>query len=150
MLGTAGFTRSMDFRVRSGDVTIGRDITAQSFLLSTDGVTDDGTVRGSITVNNKIDASGETGGRIKLIARNNLTLSPTASLTVAAKRFSNAGKGGHIHLEAGAAVNGSENTAARLDLQKDADISSSIDLSVKPFSLVDPIDVRGSMWQAIT
>jgi filamentous hemagglutinin family protein len=132
-----GFTHSMDFRLRTGDVTIGRDTTAQSFLLSADG--------GSITVNNQIDASGEMGGRIELIARNNLTLSPTGSLTVAAQRFSNAGKGGHIHLEAGAAVNGSPNTDARLDLQKDAinDISSSIDLSVKPFSLVDPIDIRG-------
>jgi filamentous hemagglutinin len=136
-----GFTRSMDFRLRTGHVTIGRDTTAHTFLLSTDGNSnpDDG----SITVNNRIDASGETGGRIELIARNNLTLSPTGSLTVAAQRFSNAGKGGHIHLEAGAAVNGSPNTDARLDLQKDANTSSSIDLSVKLFSPDDPIDVRG-------
>jgi filamentous hemagglutinin family protein len=133
----AGFTRSMDFRLRTGDVTIGRNTTAQNFLLSTDGaaITNDG----SITVNNWIDASGEKGGRIELIAYNNLTLSPTGSLTVAAQRFSNAGKGGHIHLEAGSAVNGSPNTAALLDLQA----GSTIDLSVKPFNPIDPVDVRG-------
>ena len=116
-----GFTHSMDFRLRTGDVAIGRDTAAQSFLLSADG--------GSITVNNQIDASGEMGGRIELIARNNLTLSPTGSLTVAAQRFSNAGKGGHIHLEAGAAVNGSPNAAALLDLQA----GSIINLSVAEF-----------------
>ncbi len=120
-LTTAGFTRKMDFRIRTGDISINNDITAESFLLSADD--------GSITVTRKIDASGQTGGRIELIARNNLTLSPTGSLTVAAQRFSNAGKGGHIHLEAGSAVNGSPNTSALLDLQS----GSNINLSVSEF-----------------
>ena len=120
-LTTAGFTRKMDFRIRTGDITINNDIATEAFLLSADA--------GSITVNRKIDASGQTGGRIELIARNNLTLSPTGSLTVAANRFSNSGKGGHIHLEAGSAVNGSPSTAALLDLQA----GSNINLSVSEF-----------------
>ena len=120
-LTTAGFTRKLDFRIRTGDITINNDIAADAFSLAADG--------GSITVNSKIDASGQTGGRIELIARNNLTLSPTGSLTVAAQRFSNAGKGGHIHLEAGSSVNGTPNTAALLDLQA----GSNIHLSVSEF-----------------
>jgi hypothetical protein len=121
-LTTAGFTRKMDIRIRTGDITINNDIAAEAFLVSADA--------GSITVNRRIDASGQIGGRIELISRNNLTLSPTGSLTVAAQRFSNAGKGGHIHLEAGSAVNGSPNTAALLHLQE----GSSIDLAVKHFN----------------
>jgi filamentous hemagglutinin family protein len=118
---SAGFTETMDFRVRTGDIVIDRGIAASTFLLSADA--------GSITISKKIDASGVNGGRIELIARNNLILSPTGSLTVAALRFNNAGKGGHIHLEAGSAINGSPNTAALLDLQA----GSSMNLSVSEF-----------------
>jgi filamentous hemagglutinin family protein len=120
-LTTAGFTRKMDFRIRTGDISIGSNISAKSFLLSADG--------GSITISSQIDASDQTGGRIELIARNNLTFSPTGGLTVAAHRFGNAGKGGHIHLEAGSAINGSPNTTALLDLQS----GSKINLSVSEF-----------------
>ena len=133
-LTTAGFTRKMDFRIRTGDISIGSNISAESFLLSADG--------GSITINSQIDASGQTGGRIELIARNNLTLSPTGSLTVAAQRFSNAGKGGHIHLEAGSAVNGSPNTTALLDLQA----GSNINLSVSEFVAGDYLTVGSSAF----
>jgi len=117
-----GFTEFVDFRIRTGDITMDRDATFRNFLLSADA--------GSITVNRKVDASGETGGRIELVARNNLTLSPGATVTVAAERFANSGKGGHVHLEAGSAINGAPNTAALLDLQS----GSLIDLSVEDFT----------------
>ena len=130
----AGFTRKMDFRIRTGDITINNDIAAGTFLLAADD--------GSITVNSQIDASGQTGGRIELIARNNLTLSPTGSLTVAAQRFSNGGKGGHIHLEAGSAVNGSPNTTALLDLQS----GSNINLSVSEFVAGDYLTAGSSAF----
>ena len=133
-LTTAGFTRKMDFRIRTGDIDLNSDISAESFLLSADA--------GSITVNRKIDASGQTGGRIELIARNNLTLSPTGTLTVAAQRFSNAGKGGHIHLEAGSAVNGSPNTSALLDLQA----GSTINLAVSEFVAGDYLTAGSSAF----
>ena len=48
------------------------------------------------------------------------------SLTVAAEQFSNAGKGGHIALEAGSAINGEADTSALLDLRA----GSLVDLSV--------------------
>jgi filamentous hemagglutinin family protein len=131
---SAGFTEAMDFRVRTGDITIDRDITAKTFLLSADA--------GSITVSKKIDASGINGGRIELIAQNNLTLSPTGSLTVAAQRFNNAGKGGHIHLEAGSAIDGSPNTSALLDLQA----GSSINLSVSEFAAGDYLNPASSAF----
>lgn len=133
-LASSGFDRSLDFRVRSGDISINNAITAGNFLLAADG--------GSISVNNLVDASGETGGRIELVARNNLTLSPTGGLTVAARRFSSAGKGGHIRLEAGSAVNGSPNTAALLDLQA----GSEIDLSVAEFAAGDYLAAGSSAF----
>jgi hypothetical protein len=131
---SAGFTSSMDFRIRTGDITINQDISASNFLLSADA--------GSITVSEEINASGVTGGRIELIARNNLTLSPTAILTVAADDFNNAGKGGHIHLEAGSAINGSPNTSALLDLQAGA----TIDLSVADFAAGDYLNTASSAF----
>jgi filamentous hemagglutinin family protein len=131
---SAGFTEKMDFRVRTGDIVMDRDIAANTFLLSAD--------VGSITISKKIDASGVNGGRIELIARNNLILSPTGSLTVAAQRFNNAGKGGHIHLEAGSAINGSPNAAALLDLQA----GSSITLSVSEFFAGDYLNAASSAF----
>jgi filamentous hemagglutinin family protein len=131
---SAGFTSTMDFRIRTGDIAITQDISASNFLLSADA--------GSITVSEEINASGVTGGRIELIARNNLTLSPTAILTVAADDFNNAGKGGHIHIEAGSAINGSPNTSALLDLQAGA----TIDLSVADFAAGDYLNTASSAF----
>jgi hypothetical protein len=133
-LASSGFSREQNLRVRNGDIAIDQNLTVQKFTLSTD--------NGGIVVNARIDASGETGGRIEMISRNNLTLSPTGSLTVAAQRFSNAGKGGHIHLEAGSAVNGSPNTAALLDLQS----GSNINLSVSEFVAGDYLTAGSSAF----
>ena len=133
-LASSGFSREQNLRVRNGDIAIDQNLTVQKFTLSAD--------NGGIVVNARIDASGETGGQIELISRNNLTLSPTGSLTVAAQRFSNSGKGGHIHLEAGSAVNGSPNTAALLDLQS----GSNINLSVSEFVAGDYLTAGSSAF----
>lgn len=101
---SSSFTESLSVRVRTGDVTINDAIKAHQFLLAADS--------GSITVSSsgKIDASGTTGGAIRLVARNNVTLQGDsihgtgAQLTVAAQKFDSAGKGGQISLEAGAAA----------------------------------------------
>ncbi len=97
-LDAGGFTEAQSFRIRTGDVTIDSLSTAHRFQLSTDG--------GSITVMKTIDASGETGGRIDLVSAGNLTVAAGATLTVEGKKFSNAGKGGAITLEAGAQIDG--------------------------------------------
>jgi len=121
LLDAGGFTETRDLRIRTGDLTIDGDTRVRNFLVSADG--------GSINVTGNIDASGRTGGRIELIARDNLTLEPGAMLSVAAQEFDSAGKGGEIRLEAGAAVAGVANLGAVLDLQT----GSMLDLSVAEF-----------------
>jgi hypothetical protein len=116
-----GFREERVFRVRNGEVVIGGETTVRNFALSAD--------NGDITVRGSIDASGETGGSIRLVTSGNLTLQPTASLDVSANKFSNAGKGGSIVLEAGSAIDGVANQEAMLTL----DLGSRIDLSVDEF-----------------
>jgi filamentous hemagglutinin family protein len=120
-LDAAGFFQERNLRVRSGDVTVAGSTRVRDYALSADA--------GDITVTGTIDASGETGGRISLVTSRNLTLADGSVLTVAAEKFSNAGKGGHIVLESGSAINGVANTAALLDLQA----GSRIDLSVAEY-----------------
>ena len=113
-----GFTQSLVFQVRNGDVLVDGTTTAHSFDLSTDA--------GSIVVSGTIDASGTTGGSISLESSGSLTLESGAVLTVAAQNFSDSGKGGSVTLEAGDETNGTYDTSAVLDLQS----GSKIDLSV--------------------
>ncbi|MFC5456731.1 filamentous haemagglutinin family protein [Prosthecobacter fluviatilis] len=101
---SASFTESLSVRVRTGDVVINDTIKAHQFQLAADA--------GSITVGStgKIDASGTTGGTIRLVARKDVVLQGDsvnnrgATLTVAAQKFDSAGKGGAVSLEAGAAA----------------------------------------------
>ena len=121
LLDAGGFTEAQSLRFRSGSVTIDGMTRVRDFSLSADG--------GDVSVSGTIDASGETGGRISLVTSGNLTLADDSVLTVAAEKFSNAGKGGQITLEAGSAINGVANAAALLDLQS----GSLIDLSVDEY-----------------
>lgn len=118
-LNAGGFTESRQFRVRSGDITIGGPITARSFVLMADG--------GSITVDDRIDASGTTGGRIQIGARDNVNLTGNARLTVRAADFNSAGKGGEIRLEAGNQINGTVNSAAMVDIASGAVLDLGVD-----------------------
>ncbi|MDB6135261.1 MAG: hypothetical protein JWM59_3504 [Verrucomicrobiales bacterium] len=113
----AGFTGSQGIRVRSGDVTVEGTARAGVFSLAAD--------QGSITVLGRIDASGRTGGSIRLVGNGALTLASGSVLTVAGETFDNAGKGGEITLEAGAQRHGTAGTGL-LDLQA----GSTLDLSV--------------------
>jgi filamentous hemagglutinin family protein len=117
-LDNAGFFQERNLRVRTGDVTVAGVTRVRDYALSVD--------TGDIMVTGTIDASGVTGGRISLVTSGNLTLADGSVLTVAAEEFSNAGKGGHIALEAGNAINGVANTSALLDLRA----GSRIDLAV--------------------
>ncbi|MEO8351526.1 MAG: filamentous hemagglutinin family protein [Chthoniobacteraceae bacterium] len=117
-LNTGGFTESRSFRIRTGDVLVDGIATARHFDLSTDA--------GSITVTGTINASGRTGGTIDLRAFESVVLDSGALLTVAGDRFSNAGKGGAVSLDAGSQVGGIVSTTALLDLRS----GSTIDLGV--------------------
>ena len=120
-LDNAGFFQERNLRVRTGDVTVAGTTRVRDYSLSADA--------GDIAVTGTIDASGETGGRISLVASGSLTLANGSVLTVAAEKFSNAGKGGHVVLEAGSVINSVANTSALLDLQS----GSRIDLSVREY-----------------
>jgi len=135
VLNDGGFAQSRDFRVRDGDVVIDGNSRSHSFSLSADA--------GSITVRGTIDSSGETGGSIALTASNDLKLDSTAVLTVAAQRFSSAGKGGEIRLEAGSQIDGVVNAAAALDLGA----GSVIDLSVADYIEGDFLTNGSSAFQ---
>jgi filamentous hemagglutinin len=128
ILAEGGFFESVGVRVRNGDVLISGETKAHHFALATD--------RGGITVDGLIDASGITGGSISLMARDSVTLAPTSILTVAAQQFSNAGKGGSVRIEAGAAVDGVSNPLALVDIQA----GSLIDLSVAEYAKFTPVD----------
>ena len=119
-----GFSTSRDFRIRTGDVTINQAVKAHAFELAADG--------GSITVSKKIDASGQTGGRIALSATGSLTLAEGSKLSVAAKDFNSAGKGGEIFLAAGSQQNGVVDPDALLNLNAGA-----LDLSVASYKTGD-------------
>jgi filamentous hemagglutinin family protein len=138
-LNTGGFFQERNFRVRSGDIVIsnpgGQANVARNFIASTD--------LGSIRITGTIDASGLTGGRIVLATGGNLTVESGALLTVHGEEFSNAGKGGEIRLEAGAAVNGVANVAAVLDLQSGA----KLDLGVDAFQAGDYTDPTSSAFR---
>ncbi len=116
-LGSASFTGSQEFRVRNGSVTVNGLSSARKFTLSAD--------NGDISVTGTVDASGNTGGSIRLVAHGSLTTGSGSALTVAATDFSAAGKGGAITLEAGAQRQGVAGTGT-LDLQA----GSILDLSV--------------------
>ena len=124
-LNSGQFSNARTFRVRNGDVVVDSLATAQTFSLSAD--------QGSITVaaGGNINASGNTGGTISFIANGSVTLQTGASLSVAAQRFNDAGKGGAISLEAGASYHGSFSslplgTGPQLDIQS----GSGMDLGV--------------------
>jgi filamentous hemagglutinin len=118
ILNTGQFNELRDYRVRSGNITIGGIANARTYRAAAD--------NGSLTVSGTINASGETGGEIHLAARGNLTLQNGSRLDASGADFDSAGKGGSIVLEAGTSRNGAIDPLARLDLLT----GSTIDLSV--------------------
>lgn len=90
-LNAGAFTTRRDFRVRTGNVTVNDTVNAHRFALATDA--------GSIIINGTLNASGSTGGRIDLIARDGVTLSNGSTLNVHGDDFDSAGKGGAIWIE---------------------------------------------------
>jgi len=145
-LETGGFTEERNIRVRTGSILIDGTSHARFFSLSADG--------GSIHVTGSIDASGVTGGSISLIAHNDLVLHPGSLLTVAAQKFSDAGKGGEIYLEAGAWTSAGGVGIGTLKLLGASDglgtsdglAASEIDLSVAEFKIGDYTDPTSSAF----
>jgi filamentous hemagglutinin len=89
----ADFTQSQNIRVRSGNVTLDGTTVARTFILSAD--------LGSITVTGTVNASGPTGGDIRIFAGRDLTVVSGSRLNVRGDLLDDAGKAGVIDLEAG-------------------------------------------------
>ena len=121
ILDAASFSESRQYRIRSGYVAINGPAKSSNYMVSADG--------GSITIGSSafIDASGATGGNIRIVASGSVVVENNAKLSVAAQDFNAAGKGGKITLEAGSAINGvSDTTNAFVDIRK----GSTLDLRV--------------------
>jgi hypothetical protein len=109
ILNAGSFTRSREYRVRTGNVSADGIAKANIYRISADA--------GNIVVSGAIDASGVTGGTIDLRANGSLTLAAGSSLDASGSWFDSAGKGGAITLEAGNSRNSVSSSAAVLDLQ---------------------------------
>ncbi len=68
----AGVTGARNFQLKQGDLTIGDELVANSISVSVDG--------GRLTVNGRVDASGERVGTIRLAARDGLMLGSNSLL----------------------------------------------------------------------
>lgn len=112
MLNAASYDVSRTYRVRSGDVAIDGLARSHSYQVSADA--------GSITLSNTIDASGATGGDVRLVAGRNLTLASGSLIDASGDDFDSAGQGGAVVLETRG------NSGGTLQLNS----GSSIDLSV--------------------
>ncbi|MCD9030833.1 filamentous hemagglutinin family protein [Luteimonas sp. Y-2-2-4F] len=84
-LNDGGFFEARGFVVGSGDLTIGDELRARRVSVSVDG--------GSLTVDGRIDASGEAPGEIRLAARDDLVLTSGALLDARSTRLQTDGRG---------------------------------------------------------
>jgi len=119
VLNRGGFELFRDYRIRSGNVKFEGRVSVSKYEVSVD--------TGALEIAGVIDASGQTGGTIKLSSHGNLNILSQSLLDVSADQFNSAGKGGSIRLEAGASRDGLVDTAASLTLEA----GSTLDLSVK-------------------
>jgi filamentous hemagglutinin len=108
-LNAGQFNALRDYRVRTGNLTIGGLARATTYRAAAD--------NGSITVTGTIDASGVTGGDIELSAKGSLIVQSGARLDVSAQQFDAAGQGGSIFLGAGATRNGVIDLTSTLDVR---------------------------------
>ncbi|MCX6983075.1 MAG: filamentous hemagglutinin family protein [Verrucomicrobia bacterium] len=138
-LNSGGFFENRSLRLRTGDVTIsnpgGKANVARSFTLAAD--------TGKITVAGTVDASGAIGGKIALFAGGSIELQGGSLLTVHARDFSSAGKGGDIRIETGAAINGTASTTAKVTMLA----NSTIDLGVDTYVAGDYLTPGSSAFE---
>jgi filamentous hemagglutinin len=88
-LDMAGFNRSRQFRIRTGDVALDGTTVVENFVLSTDA--------GRVTISGSIDASAAYGGNIAISGGNGITMGAGANLVA---RSTTALGSGRVTLEA--------------------------------------------------
>ncbi|RYD50081.1 MAG: hypothetical protein EOP85_00305, partial [Verrucomicrobiaceae bacterium] len=118
VLNAGDFTELRDYRIRTGNVTIGGLAESSTYRVAADS--------GDIIVTGTVDASGTTGGTIDLKANGSLIVRGSAVLDASARNFDAAGKGGAVVLEAGNQKDGVSDTSAVLDLRAGAIIDLAV------------------------
>ncbi len=111
MLNAASYDVSRTYRIRTGDVAIDGLATSHAYQVATDA--------GSIKVTGKIDASGATGGDVRLVAGRNLTLASGSLIDASGDDFNSAGQGGAVVLE----TRGDSGGTLQLDSGSNIDLS---------------------------
>lgn len=115
-LNAGGLFDARRFVIKTGDLTVGNEVRANQVTISVDG--------GSLTVDGRIDASGEDVGTIRLAARDDLTLTGNAVLDAHGTRLAvdahgqviEASNRGDIELTSAAGTVGLA-SGARIDLR---------------------------------
>ena len=120
ILNAGNFTLSRTYRAAAGDVAVDGLATAANYNVSAD----DGSI--TVTASGLVDASGQTGGTINLIASGSVILDPGSTLTVAAQKFNDAGQGGAVSLEAGSETGGSINPNGYVNIPTGATINLTV------------------------
>lgn len=80
-LNTGEFTATRSFRVREGDVALNTAVHAQRIDIIADGANN---TSGALRVNTTLDASGDKGGQVRLVARGDVVLGDGALIDVSA------------------------------------------------------------------
>lgn len=116
LLNNAGFTGQRDLRVRDGDVVLDGSASVTGLTVSADA--------GAVRVTGQVDASGVTGGTIRLLASKGVTLQSGSRLDVSAEKVDSAGKGGAVYLETRGQSGG------QIDIQSGSVIDLSVDAAL--------------------
>ncbi len=113
LLTDAGFTDSVDLRIRNGDLAVAEtdSVTAHHIKLAID--------NGALTVAGELDARGKHGGTIDLASSGRLVMTPTARLRADAQAGSSEGSGGNDRGDGGR-VSLSSVTGAGIEIQSGA------------------------------
>ena len=100
LLNAAGFTDSLNIRVRNDDLALNatESLKARQLVIAAD--------RGNVTIGGKIDATGASGGSVEIYAAGGLVYGNTSQPTIAT-----AGKG-NVVIQSGAIIDASANVAA--------------------------------------
>jgi filamentous hemagglutinin family protein len=119
-LETAGFTRSRQFRIRTGDVTLDGNTVVENFVLSTD--------TGRVTITGSIDASAAYGGNIAISGGNGIAMMGGANLVARSATALGSGRvtleaaGGRLNVTGGVIdVSGGEGGKVRFRALQNAD-----------------------------
>lgn len=130
-LNAGAFSATRTVRVREGDVTLNTAIRAQHIDIIADGANNTG---GALYVNTTLDASGDKGGQVRLVARGDVVLGDGALIDVSAQGAGRDGGGvdlfsasGGVRLASASRIN----AAAGSDTAESSGVDGSVHVRVQ-------------------